>query len=145
HVEGAVEVVANDGVPALDRERQRRGGKLAAGVVDENIDLAEAIEDLPDQRLHLGRLADVAGEGDRLTFLTQLRDPGIEVLGLARGDHHLGPELEHFHGGGLADAGASSGYERDLALEQPGREGIPACGVDVEHGAYDIRNPFDSA
>ncbi len=36
-----------------------------AGIIDQNIDTSESIDGLPDLRLALGGICDVAGEGER--------------------------------------------------------------------------------
>src|SRR5262245_36518420 len=89
---GAVEVVVDDGIPALRRELLRALRKLSAGIVDEDVDASQPVVGLLDHGLDLFNLADVALNGDRLAagrardFLASL----LEILRPAARDRDTG-------------------------------------------------------
>ena len=64
HVPGAVEVEVDHGAPPVVGDGGGQGRELAAGVVDEEVDLAVGVVDDVAQRVDLIGLADVGGNGE---------------------------------------------------------------------------------
>ena len=106
---------------ALRRDVLGRRHVLAAGVVDEQVDLAVALEHGVDERLDLVLLADVAGA--RLdAAAVGLRGGLVERLLAPAADDHLGAERRQLERGGAAQARAASADDRHLPVEQTGLE-----------------------
>src|SRR5215203_4812929 len=110
--EGALDLLRRDLVDVLLR-------MLLGGVVDEDVEAAEAVDDLLDRLLAEAGVADVAGDGEAVAPL------GLdEPLGLARvlalvqvhdGDVRALAGEQDRHG--AADAGVAAGDDRDLVVE----------------------------
>ena len=86
-----------------------------AGVVDEDVEVAELRLDPLDERLRLGRVADVRADGDTADLggdrLSASSLPGAVV------DRDLRAAARQLAGDGRADPARAPGDERDLALE----------------------------
>ena len=84
--EGAAHVDAEHQVEALHRRRQRAGQADRAGVVDQDVDAAEALDRRRDRRRHRGFVADVAEQRQRLAAgafdLLGRRVDGARQLGI---------------------------------------------------------------
>ena len=117
HQPSALDVEPLHGAKALGGDVLRGGEKLAAGIVDEQIDAAVTIEHAGDQGIHLGLLADVAGcRGDAI--LGRQGGGLAQGLGTAATDLHRRAEGGEFDGDGPAKAGPAARHERHLAVEQ---------------------------
>ena len=124
HVPGAVQVVADDRVPALGLEQRGGGRELPAGVVDQHVDFPEALDHGVDQRGHRVGLADVAGARKHLEPAgAQRLGGGQEVLLAPAGDRHARAERRELLGDRAPDPGTAAGDERDLSVKERGREG----------------------
>ena len=93
-------------------------GPAAAGVVDQDVDLAEGGQRRVDQRLPGGIAGDIAGHAHRAAA------GGHDGLGhriggllLQVADHHRRAGLREQLGDAAADAGAAAGDDRHLALQ----------------------------
>jgi hypothetical protein len=100
----AGEVVAHDRVPAFRADRREPRRELAAGVVDERVDAAEARQHGSDRRLHLRFFADVADvrRTDAAGTLDLVAD-GVELGGGAADDRDRGAERRELVRGAAAD------------------------------------------
>jgi hypothetical protein len=119
--EAAGEIVAHHDVEALGAHGRGRRGELAAGIVEQAVDVAVGGDDLADRLLHLGLFADV--EGVDLAGTARRFDLGLhgaEFLGLAAGDHDMGAQRRDFVRRAAADAAAAAGHDDGLALNSPG-------------------------
>ena len=76
--------------------------------------------------LRLLALADVAG--DPVRRRADLRDGLLQHLAAAPGDHDRRAAARQLERGRLAQAGAAAGHERDLAVQQAGREDLGFAG-----------------
>jgi hypothetical protein len=90
----------------------------AAGVVDEDVDAAEFRRDLVDQGAGFFGLGHIGGEGEAaashlLDFVASFFQRG----GAATGDRDVCATFGEQQGGGLADAGATTGDDGDTAGE----------------------------
>nr|WP_276602852.1 hypothetical protein [Nannocystis pusilla] len=94
-------------------------GVLLGGVVDEDVEAAEAIDDLADGVAAERAVADVAA--DRQTGAALFLDLGGGLAGVAVlaqiDDGDVGALAGEQHGGGAADAAVAPGDERDPTLE----------------------------
>ncbi len=127
HVEHAFDVQPPHRPPALRHDQLGGAEELAAGVVDEQVELSAALEHLADHAPGIVALADVAlddahvphgdsnGRGDLLGGLR-------EHVGAASGDRHRGAAARELERGGLTQAGSAACHECNLAREHPGRE-----------------------
>ncbi len=132
HVEGADEVVADHRLEAPGRDLLERGGELAAGVVDQAVDAAVAVEHEADGRLDLRRVADVAGR--EVACSTALAHVGGDLggdglqLGLRPAqDHHLGAEAGQLVGDAPADAAAAPGHHHHVPVIEAGAQYGPVA------------------
>ena len=104
-------------------ERGKRGvDRIDGSVADENIDRAETLAAVSNERFDLRLVRDVAGNGGGLP--AALLDVARDLLArreLAARDHHLGAERRHAVGDGAADAAARSGDDRDLVVKMERR------------------------
>ena len=86
-----------------------------AGVVDEDVDLAEGVDRLLDDLVAGARLGQVAGHGDRLALDLAgglLGDVAVDVV-----DRHLRALGREQLGGRAPDAPRGAGDDRGLAIE----------------------------
>ena len=100
---------------------------VRAGVVDEDVDLAEALDRLRDQARALVLLAGVGGDAEDAVGAVLLGDRlghGGDPFGLARREDDAGAVGGESARDGLADAAASARDEADLALEGDARRHV---------------------
>jgi hypothetical protein len=92
-------------------------GVLLAGVVDEDVEPAELVHRLGDDRVAMGFLAKVAGYRDRAAALGLDDAPGLGgVVMLAQiGNGDVGALAREQGGDRAADAAVGAGDDRDLA------------------------------
>ena len=94
----------------LERAHLERG--VEAGVVDEDVDRAAALDDLVDQPLHVGLVRDVGGDADAV------RERRGRLLGAVQvGDDDARALRRQALGDRAADALRRAGDDRDLAVE----------------------------
>ena len=94
HVPGAVQIEIDHRTPAAVADLSRRGGKLTAGVVDQKIDAAEALDGLLNQRLDLIDVANVGGHGQAANAgVDDLFGRPVQVLSVAAGDDDIGAKV----------------------------------------------------
>ena len=87
-----------------------------AGVVEHDVEAAEAVDRVVDQLLHLLGVAHVGAlEGGGLAELT---GELAAVLLVDVGDHHLGPLRDQQLRSRVTDAAGAARHDRDLALER---------------------------
>ncbi|GAB7304365.1 hypothetical protein MAFF212519_22430 [Clavibacter michiganensis] len=100
---------------------------LDAGVVEEAVDAAEALDGLAHVGVDVGLLRHVGEHGEDRGVGRRGRHGGDGVDQAALGDVHEG-ELRALggeaHGGGAAEAGSSAGDEDDLVGEAGGGHGV---------------------
>src|SRR5690606_15335313 len=90
--------------------------KLAAGIVDQAMHVADRLEDRRDGFAHLVFLTDIAGEPDGLaTVFLDFRSNGFQFVVLATNQHHPGAECGQFMCSATADAAATAGDNDVLA------------------------------
>jgi hypothetical protein len=113
-VERPAQVRVDDLLPVLVAHPGDQRVPRDARVVDEDVEVAQIGLDLLDQRLRLGRVADVRADGDPA-------DLGRDrVGGLLAGpvvDRDLRPAAGELARDGGADAARPTGDERDLSFE----------------------------
>src|SRR3990172_11380199 len=118
-MEDAAQVRLEDGIPLIARHLRKRTVAGDPGVVDEHVDLPEALDDAGDRRLYGVRILDVAAEGKRLS-------PGNSNLGgdlLCRlgvagiANRHGCAMPAEFESNRPADAARSAGDEAGLACQ----------------------------
>ena len=117
HVPGRVDREPVHGAPALEGDLLGRRDELAAGVVDEDVDAAEALERGVDQRLDLLGLAHVGRHGEALGAERLHGRPRLlQRLRAAAADHHRRAVAGQRERGRAPDPGAAAGDERDHGL-----------------------------
>ena len=121
HQPGALDVEPDDRPEALWRDRLRGRQELAAGVVDEQIDLAVALEHPIDQRIDLLLLADVAYAGLDQSARTERHGFEQRLLATTTYDYPrtAASQLQRHL---ASKAAAAAADDRYLALQQRGRE-----------------------
>jgi hypothetical protein len=119
HVPGAQQVVAHHGAEALRGDHGRGARELAAGVVHQDVHLAEALLDGAQHGVDGLGLADVAGALVHLDAQRLELGGGLEQrLGAAAADGHLGAQPAQLLGHQEADARATARHDSDVTLEQ---------------------------
>src|SRR6185436_20789969 len=101
-----------------------------AGVVDEDVDLAEPGQRVLSDANDLARLAQVGGDPDRLDVLRlPVRRRFLQITGLARGQQDARAGLAERLGDLQAEPARSAGHERGLArkIEQLSNGGAHVC------------------
>ena len=93
-----------------------RPGDVRAGIAHHDVDAAERLDGVVDQRGDVGRLADVGDEAFRLGGL-QRRDRLVELAALAPADRDAAAFLGETLRDGEADAAGAAGDQRDFAGE----------------------------
>ena len=88
-----------------------RGEVGVAGVVDDDVEAAEALAPGGDRGLGGGRVGDVEGEGEDPVGVGG--DEVVERLGVAGGGDELVAGVEHGLGDRAAEAAAGAGEEED--------------------------------
>jgi hypothetical protein len=119
-VEGGGEVDGDDRVPLLDRELVDRRDVLDAGVVDQDIHRAEALDRLAQHRRDRLRLQHVGAvvEHRDLVLRRQLRAQRLDLGGVAEAvEHQIGALRGEAGRDAKADAGSRAGHQRGLAFE----------------------------
>jgi hypothetical protein len=89
-------------------------GEMRAGIAHHDIDAAEALDDIPDQRRDVGRLAEI-GHEDAALAGAQLRERGIEPLALAAADRDPAALLAEPARDRETDPAGAAGDQRGLA------------------------------
>ena len=118
HQEDRADVQVHHLVPGLERMILGRRAPGRAGVVDQDVDLAEPADRVLRDAHDLARLAQVGGDPDCLDAVAlELRRRFLEVAGLARREHDLGAGLAERLGDLQAEAARAAGDERGLARE----------------------------
>mmetsp|Transcript_21087 Transcript_21087/g.81837 ORF Transcript_21087/g.81837 Transcript_21087/m.81837 type:complete len:357 (+) Transcript_21087:2512-3582(+) len=114
--EEAADVEVHDLVPGLERMLLGRGAPGGAGVVDEDVDAAQALHGLGHHALHILWLGRIGGAPARVDALgLQLGGSIFQVGRLARGQHDLGARLAQGFGDLQAQAARAAGDEGHLA------------------------------
>ena len=129
HVECAGEVRLNDRTPAFLAEIDSGLRKLATRAVDQQIDTPLPGEDIVEQSLHAGALADIERGG--LTFKASFGDGGTrsrQLLGVSTADDDLGTQTCGEPGVGSPDTTATSGDHDNAPRQKVLRQGDGACG-----------------
>src|SRR3989442_1122143 len=116
--EHAVQVDADDRVPAVDRDVLGLRPERGAGVVHHDVESAELLRGPLDHGLDLIFLPHVHDhrEGAAAEVADGLHDR-LQVLELARADGDVGPRPGELDRDGLADAGPAARDDRNLPLE----------------------------
>jgi hypothetical protein len=122
-VEGGGEIDGDDRVPLVDRELVDRRDMLDAGVVDQHVDRAEAVDRLAHHlgdRLGLQHVGAVVGHRD-LVLRRQPRAQRLDLAGIAEAVQYdvraFGSEARR---DSEADAGRRSGHQRGFTFEHGG-------------------------
>ncbi len=128
HVEGAGQVDRDHLVPLAVADLLDGGALPDAGVVDEDVQAAEAVDGLVDHHLGLFLDGDVRCEGER--FPTGLLDALCDELGRrpleAVVDGDPGPGAGQQLAAGAADAARAAGHQGGTAFEVD-HDGLPGC------------------
>jgi hypothetical protein len=137
HVPGTGQVGLDHRLPALRLEVARRLRVLAPGVVDEHVDLPDALLRRGGQGLHRLPLADVHLGGLHPAAGGRLDLPGRLLQGLrtARRQQQVGARLRQGQGDLPPEPGAAARHQRSAALEQVRGEG-------GSRGSVGHRGPF---
>ena len=113
---GAGQAGADDPVPGFQTDLFDRPAVEGAGIVEQDIQLPEALHGLREERFHLGLLRHIRGHGqDFCAFLRQLAGCFPQKLRPSGRDHQIGALLGQAPGNALADAAVRPGYHRDLS------------------------------
>ena len=105
---GGVDVQPVHGAQSLELDRLGRRGELAAGVVHQDVDGAEALIDRIEEHGDLRGLAHVAGHRQHVPPVRlQLGAHLLQRLGTAPADRDARSRASEFPRGGAADAGAA--------------------------------------
>ncbi len=124
--EGAGEVGVDDLVPFVQAVFLGLLSDVGAGVVDQDVEPAEAVHRGLDHRLAGRLLGEVALDGRGLHAQAGERFDGGGVLGgIAAGHHHPGTALRQPAGHAEADAAIATGHDRGLAAEVEAFHGCP--------------------
>src|SRR6267142_3914340 len=111
----ALEVHAQDLVPALGAGLDHRVIEPDPGIVDEDVKPAEAVRRLPDESRGLGLALHVRFDKDGLAAAgLDLRGDTLAPIAVAIGERHLCSLLHEASHRGLADARRSAGHGRNL-------------------------------
>ena len=144
HHEGAAGVDAHHQVEPLHVGRLRIGQADGAGVVDADIDAAEFGDGLVDRVDHLGLVADIAEDRQRLAAGgADLVGGGVDgalqfrmrLRGLG-GDRDIGAVARGAQRDRKPDAAAAAGYEQRLALERCHRFLLAVLPADCAFATY---------
>jgi hypothetical protein len=93
----------------LDRLLEEAALGTKAGVGEERVEPAEALERGGHERLLVFPAGHVAAHGQSVLGTAELLGEPLELLLGARGQHHALAELDRAAGGGGTDAGAGAG------------------------------------
>ena len=105
-------------VPRRRGERAERFGQRRGGVVDDDVDPAEALDREVDEPLDIIELAEVGGHPRRLTATVEHGlHRSLDGIGLAAGDDHGRAGVGEPLGEREADAARSAGDDRDATLQ----------------------------
>ena len=110
-VDDAEEVGVDLGAEVVGVDVLDRGEVRVAGVVDDDVDAAEALAAGGDRGLRGGGVGDVEGEGEDLVGVGG--DEVVELLGPAGGGDELVAGVEDGLGDRAAEAAARAGEEED--------------------------------
>lgn len=103
-----------DRPPAVDGHLLGRGGELAAGVVDENVETTKACLGRIQESGHLLGLAHITGVGERGgAQRLDTSDRLLERLDAPTAHDEVVAVAREGEGGGSTDAGAGPGHEGD--------------------------------
>ena len=115
HQEGTLEIDAQDLVEVGFRNIEEVAGRNDAGIVDEYVDAAETGDDRRDQRVHIGRRADIAVDiGARPESAPPRPCRSHHRYRRATSFAHLGMEA---FGAGEPDAACGASDDRNLVLK----------------------------
>lgn len=151
HGAGAVvharQVRLDDLVPLADGRVEDAGVGGAAGVGDEDVDLAKVGDDVLDQLLDLGVVAHVALVRLGLDAVAVGQVLGVLLAALRAGgvgDGDVGPHLGAAAGGFSADAGRAGGAGDDDHLPLEGEEVLEVGGLGDGDGHFEEGSPRES-
>lgn len=107
-------------VPLFDGDVLERGGFIAAGVVDEDVEPAETGSGRFDRAANLGRITHIGPESGSLDSMSFHGGNRVERGGLrlAPGDRHMCSGFGEGEGDGAPDAFGGAGDDGDLILER---------------------------
>ena len=115
---GAVRFTCTTPRELLGRVALDRTALVGAGVVDEDVDAAEALGDVREQARGRLRVADVGRDGERAAAAAfELGGERLERGAAPRRECHRGTFRGELAGGGGADARRCAGDDDDLAFE----------------------------
>src|SRR5919202_1615214 len=117
------------GTPSVQRDLLGRRGKLAACVIDQNVDRAEAFEGAVDEVVDVCGLPHVGGHGQaRAATSLDLVADRFKRRAAAATDRDAGTGAGELQGGGPSNAGASSRHQgngaRVRVCSQRGAKGL---------------------
>ena len=120
HIKGAVRHNTEHGIHSAMREQLRGRGKVAGGVVHENIYAAVMLPRGGDHVLHLLGVAHVARNGEHFPALRRhhFGGGGFQNFFTSPTDSELGAEFEVAFSHGSAESRAAAGDENDFAFEE---------------------------
>ena len=114
---GAAQIARHDGVPLRPGHVDRELAQVAAGIVDEQIEMAECRNDVGHGALDAGLRAEIEHEGhDPHTGGFEPRRGGVEVFGAGRRHRDVEPVAGKRQGGRRADAIGRAGHERGFLV-----------------------------
>ena len=129
--ERAVQRDVDDGAPGVGRRVLGRHGEVGRGVVDEHLREPERVGRGVERGGDRVGVADVALDGEHGgADLLDRGLTGVEVLGLAAGDHDRRAEASELGRDRLAEPGAGAGHEHRDAVVGAGRQ----CGCSEGRG-----------
>ena len=107
---GALEIFAHHVLERADLDN--------AGVVDQDVDLAEPIDDLANGRFNLSTIEQVALNRKRFTApLGEIGFGAREFIGIARDENNFPALIANLPGDGQAEAAGTASDESDLIAE----------------------------
>src|SRR5579862_3160278 len=118
-IEDAAVVGGDNPIPQLRRAFEEGHKAVPAGVVDQNVQAAEAVHRRLSRSLHIFHAGDVGGVSFHppAGFLVQAAGGGLSIILAEVGDEHLGASQGQGAADGGADAACTAGHDRDFAVQ----------------------------
>ena len=131
----AVNVGADHFVPGFEGQLSKRRAPGGAGVVDQDVDVAEVVEDLPNRGFDLVVVRDITARRHRLDALgLELLDGVGQTLFTSRGDGDRGARFAKTCRDLQPQPAAPAGDQGDLAIETKGIENTHRASSLDRHG-----------
>src|SRR5262249_5137962 len=119
HVERAFEIDVHHRAEPVRREILSETHEVSGGAVHEDVEPAEGVNGLRNNRVDISRLADIAGHAHGThAFLANIVDRRQQMLFAAARDRHVATGASERKRNAAADAGAAARDERRTTFQQ---------------------------